>query len=306
MLHILQTIPVVPPVNADSLAAKREQITQTILTTPPNELLAELGQQAIQFGLKVLAALLISLLGAWLIRVVRRLVRNGFRRRETEPTLASFVDSLVSISRWVILVVITVSTLGINTTSLAALLAAGGMAIGMAMSGTVQNFAGGLMLLIFKPFKVGDFIEAQGFMGTVKEVTIVNTKLLTTDNRMIILPNGALSNGNINNITTMPLRRVDLNVSVAYGTDVAKARECILTLIQANPVFLDSTVEGCADPMVALMNLGDSSINLVVRAWVKSTNYWTAYFWLTENVYDYLPKQGVSFPFPQLDVHLKQ
>lgn len=306
MLHILQTIPVVPPVNADSLAAKREQITQTILTTPPNELLANLGQQAIQFGLKVLAALLIYILGAWLIRVVRRLVRNGFRRRETEPTLASFVDSLVSISMWVILVVITVSTLGINTTSLAALLAAGGMAIGMAMSGTVQNFAGGLMLLIFKPFKVGDFIEAQGFMGTVKEVTIVNTKLLTTDNRMIILPNGSLSNGNINNITTMPLRRVDLNVSVAYGTDVAKARECILTLIQANPVFLDSTVEGCADPMVALMNLGDSSINLVVRAWVNSANYWQAYFWLTENVYDYLPKQGVSFPFPQLDVHLKQ
>ncbi len=306
MLHILQTAPVVPTVDADSLAAKREQLTQTILTTPPNELLAELGQQAIQFGLKVLAALVIYILGAWLIRVVRRLVRNGFRRRDTEPTLASFVDSLVSISMWVILVVITVSTLGINTTSLAALLAAGGMAIGMAMSGTVQNFAGGLMLLIFKPFKVGDFIEAQGFMGTVKEVTIVNTKLLTTDNRMIILPNGALSNGNINNITTMPLRRVDLNVSVAYGTDVAKARECILTLIQANPVFLDSTVEGCADPMVALMNLGDSSINLVVRAWVKSTNYWTAYFWLTENVYDYLPKQGVSFPFPQLDVHLKQ
>lgn len=306
MLHILQTIPVVPPVNADSLAAKREQITQTILTTPPNELLANLGQQAIQFGLKVLAALLIYILGAWLIRVVRRLVRNGFRRRETEPTLASFVDSLVSISMWVILVVITISTLGINTTSLAALLAAGGMAIGMAMSGTVQNFAGGLMLLIFKPFKVGDFIEAQGFMGVVKEVTIVNTKLLTTDNRMVILPNGALSNGNINNITTMPLRRVDLNVSVAYGTDVAKAKECILTLIQSNPVFLDSTVEGCADPMVALMSLGDSSINLVVRAWVKTTNYWPAYFWLTENVYNYLPKNGVSFPFPQLDVHLKQ
>ena len=301
---ILQNI--LPPLDAYSLAARKAEITQTILTTPPNELLASLGQQAIQFGLKVLAALLIYIIGAWIIRVVRRMVRNSFRRRDTEATLASFVDSLVSISMWVILIVITVSTLGINTTSLAALLAAGGMAIGMALSGTVQNFAGGLMLLIFKPFKVGDFIEAQGFTGTVTEVNIVSTKLLTTDNRQVILPNGALSNGNINNITTMPLRRVDLTVNVAYGSNAAKVKECILTLIQANPVFLDSSVEGCADPFVALLNMGDSSITFVVRAWVKSSNYWPAYFWLTENVYAQLPKNGISFPFPQLDVHLKK
>ncbi len=300
-MFILQTL----EINPDSLAAKKAQITDVILNTPPSELVTILGQQAIQLGLKVLAALVIWGLGAWLISLIRKVVRRSLRRREAEATVASFTDSLVSVVLWIILIVITISTLGVNTTSIAALLAAGGMAIGMALSGTVQNFAGGVMLLVFKPFKVGDFIEAQGFAGTVQELSIVSTKLVTTDNREIILPNGALSNGNINNVTRKPVRRIDIPVAVSYGSDAGKVKEVILGLVNANPMFLDASVEGCADPLVALTDLGDSSVNFVVRAWVKTANYWTARFWLTESIYAQLPKAGISFPFPQMDVHIK-
>ena len=292
-------------VDPDSLAAKKAQITDVLLNTPPRELVDILGQQAIQLGLKVLAALIIWGFGAWIIRLVRKAVRRSFRRRETEATVSTFMDSLVAVILWIILIVITISTLGVNTASIAALLAAGGMAIGMALGGTVQNFAGGVMLLVFKPFKVGDFIEAQGFTGTVEELSIVSTKLRTTDNREIILPNGALSNGNINNVTKQPIRRVDIDVAVSYGSDAAEVKEAILGIINANPLFLDSSTEGCADPMVALKELGDSAVIFVVRAWVKTSVYWQARFWLTENIYTQLPKSGISFPFPQMDVHIK-
>ena len=245
-------------------------------------------------------------MGAWLISLIRKLVRRSFRRRKTEATVATFVDSLISISLWVVLIILTVSALGVNTTSLAALLAAGGMAVGMALSGTVQNFAGGIMLLIFKPFKVGDFIDAQGFAGTVKEVNIVSTRLRTTDNREIILPNGALSNGNITNVTASHLRRVDLPVSVCYGTDAEKVKAALLEIVKQQPLFLDASTEGAADPFVGLKELSASSVDFVVRAWVNAPDYWTAYFWLNETVYSQLPdKYGIAFPFPQLDIHVK-
>ena len=290
----------------DSLAAKRQVLAETLRNTPPDQLMESLLQQAIQFGLKVLAALLLYAVGAWIIQLVRKGVRRHFQRRNAEQTLVTFTDSLISISLWVILIIISISTLGINTTSLAALLAAGGMAVGMALSGTVQNFAGGLMILVFKPFKVGDFIEAQGFAGIVSEVSIVNTTIRTTDNRTIILPNGALSNGIINNVNRQPLRRVDITLSLSYGTDAAQAREAILEIIRSNEVFLDATTPGAADPFVALHTLADSSVNFVVRCWVPSPDYWTAYFWLNENLYTQLPQEyGITFPFPQMDIHIK-
>ena len=176
----------------------------------------------------------------------------------------------------------------------------------MALSGTVQNFAGGIMLLLFKPFKVGDYIEAQGFAGTVKEVNIVSTKILTVDNREIILPNGALSNGNINNVTAKDLRRVDVPVSVAYGSDAQAVKDAALEIVRSIPQFLDSKTPGAADPMAALADLGDSSVNFVIRAWVKTPDYWTARFALTEAIYMQLPdRYGIQFPFPQMDVHIK-
>lgn len=306
MHYLLQTIPV-PEVSADTLEAKKAYLEEMLRNTPPQDLLALLGQQALQFGLKVLGALAIYVVGGWIISLIRKAVKKSFIRKKTEATVATFTESLITIGLWVLLIIAVVGALGINTTSLAALLAAGGMAIGMALSGTVQNFSGGIMLLVFRPFKVGDFIEAQGFAGKVTEVNIVSTKLLTTDNRLIIIPNGTLSNGNINNITGKDLRRVDITVNVAYGADADVVKNALLSMVKANPLFLDSTTNGAADPFCALMDLGESSVNFVVRAWVNGADYWTARFQLQETIYKELPaKYGISFPFPQLDIHLKQ
>ena len=292
--------------STDSLAVKSAEVVETLRSTPADQMLRDLGTQAIHFGLKVLAALLIYIIGAWIIKIIRKSLRKGFARKNTEKTLASFTESLVTIAMWVILIVVTIGTLGINTTSIAALLAAGGMAIGMALSGTVQNFAGGIMILVFKPFKAGDFIEAQGFSGTVTDVNIVSTKLLTIDNRRIIIPNGALSNGNINNISAMSLRRVDINVNFQYGTDAEAAKAALLEIIRSCPQVLDSTTPGAADPFVSVIALGEHGVSMVTRSWVNTADYWTAFFYLNENFYTQLPaKYGLRFPFNQLDVHIK-
>lgn len=285
----------------------------------------EVGEAVLQFGIKVLAALLLFVIGMLLIRWVKSILSRVFARRKTEPTIASFVSSFVSISLTVLLVVITVSTLGVNTTSLAALLAAGGMAIGMALSGTVQNFAGGLMLLAFKPFKAGDFIEAQGTSGTVVEVNITATKVLTVDNRVVILPNGALSNGVINNFNGRPLRRVEWNVSVSYGVDAAACKETILAILRNDEKVLQedtdmkklykelnisayqlSTVNYRMDaipaPFVALKSLNENDITFVVRAWVRADDYWEVFFRIQERFYTELPKKGFTFAYPHMDV----
>ena len=277
----------------------------------------ELGSQALHFGLKVLAAILIYIVGAWLIGRVKKLLQRVFERRKTEATLASFISSFVSISLTVLLVIITISTLGVDTTSLAALLAAGGMAIGMALSGTVQNFAGGIMLLVFKPFKSGDFIEAQGYSGVVKEVNIVSTKILTVDNRVVILPNGALSNGNINNYSAQLVRRVDWEVSVGYGTDAEACISCIKQMLLEDKRVMTSADkrperkttssvntqgEPIPDPFVALKALNANDITFVVRAWVRSEDYWDVFFNMQQRFYTELPRHGFSFAYPHCDV----
>ena len=201
---------------ADSAKAAFQQFAE-MMAADPGTALQNLGRQLIQFGFKVLAALLIYIIGAWIIRRIKRGLERLFLRKRTDRAMASFITSLVSILLTIILIVITIGTLGVNTSSLAALLAAGGLAIGMALSGTLQNFAGGLMIMAFKPFKAGDYIEALGYAGTVTDVTIVGTHLVTFDNRKVILPNGALSGGNIVNYSYFPLRRIDITVSVEYG-----------------------------------------------------------------------------------------
>ena len=305
MFYLFQTIPV-PEVSPDSLAAKKEQFEALIRETPPQDLLTMFGEQALRFGLKVLAAIALYIVGGWMIGLIRKAMKKSFAKKKTEATVATFSESLVTISLWVLLILAVVGTLGINTTSRAARLAAGGMAIGMALSGTVQNFAGGIMLLVFRPFKVGDFIETQGYAGKVTEVTIVSTKLLTTDNRVIVLPNGTLSNGNITNVNGKHLRRVDIPVSVAYGSDAETVKNALLSIVKANPLFLDSKTKGAADPFCALTELADSSVNFVVRAWVHGTDYWTARFQLQEAIYTQLPATyGIQFPFPQVDVHIQ-
>lgn len=295
------TTPVILP--ADSL----RQVTETIIQKAqedPNAFWTQLLHNAITFGIKVVIALIIYIIGAWLIKRVKKLLLRIFERRDTERTLASFVSSLVSISMTVLLIIITVSTLGVDTTSLAALLAAGGMAIGMAMSGTVQNFAGGIMLLVFKPFKVGDFITAQGFSGTVTDVSIVSTKIVSTDNHIVVIPNGTLSNGNIDNYSTNPLRRVDLEISVAYGADADRCIETILDIVHGDKRIIDAQTPGAADPFVALSSLNASDITFVVRVWVHTPDYWNVRFDLNKSLYTQLPQQGFEFAYPHMDVTL--
>lgn len=297
---------------ADSLAANdTTNISQSVAenlqklaSTPLDQILADFGDKAIGFGLKVLAALIIYGIGAWLIKRVKNLLVKIFEKRHTEKAIASFIMSLVSISLTVLLIIITIGTLGINTTSLAAIVAAGGMAIGMALSGTVQNFAGGIMLLVFKPFKAGDFIEAQGYTGTVTEVNIVSTKLTTVDNKIIVIPNGALSNNTINNYSQNRYRRLEWLVDVEYGSSSSQVKAALKKIIDGDKRILYSSAGVPADPMIELNSLRDSSVQFIVRAWVKSEDYWDVFFAINTEIYDQLPPQGIQFPFPQMDVHI--
>lgn len=289
----------------DSVAVNIEQFAHNLVTNP-TDTLHNLGQAVISFGLKLLAAIVIYLIGAWLIRRIKKGLSKMFIRRNTDKALASFVMSFTTIGLTALLLIITISTLGVNTTSIAALIAAAGVAIGMALSGTVQNFAGGIMILMFKPFKAGDYIESQGYEGTVTAVTIVSTTITTYDNRAIILPNGALFNGNINNYSRNPLRRVDWKIGVEYGTDSDKCADKLLALVKSDPRVLDSKTPGAADPVVVLSSLGDSAVVFSVKAWTKTEDYWSVLYDYNKVVYDELPKAGIDFPFPQMDIHLHE
>lgn len=304
----LQTIPEVPveKFSPDTLKYIAESTFEKLASTPIDQLLRDLFTDTIHFGIKVIIALLIYLAGLWIIRRIKNLLIRIFTRREADRALITFVSSLVSISLTVLLIIISVGILGVNTTSLAALLAAGGMAVGMALSGTVQNFAGGIMLMIFKPFKAGDFIDALGYSGTVSEVNIVSTKLVSIDNKVIILPNGALSGGNINNYSQKEFRRVDQYFDVEYGSDFDHVKEAMLEIIKSDERILDSSTPGCADPFISLYELKESGIRIVSRVWVRAGNYWDVFFFLNENIYKQLPQKGISFPFPQLDVHVSE
>lgn len=289
---------------ADSAKAAFQQFTE-MLAADPGTALQNLGRQAIQFGLKVLAAIVIYIIGAWLIKRIKKGLQRLFERKQTDRTMASFISSFVSIALTIILIIVTIGTLGVNTTSLAALLAAGGMAIGMALSGTLQNFAGGLMIMAFKPFKAGDYIEALGYAGTVTEVTIVGTHLTTFDNRKVILPNGSLSGGNVVNYSSFPLRRIDITVGVEYGTDAAACKQKLTEIVLEDPRFLSASTPGAKDPIIAIQKLDSSSVNFLIRAWVRTEDYWGAWFDLNERVYTELPQAGINFPFPQVDVHVR-
>ena len=300
MFKLLQ-IPAEPADSLNQIQAEIAAIAEKVATTPANVLVGDLIDKAVAFGLKVLAALLIYYVGAWLIRKIKGILQRIFERKNTDPAIASFTQSIVSIALTIVLIIVTIGTLGVDTTSFAALLAGGGMAIGMALNGTVQNFAGGIMILIFKPFKAGDFIEALGYSGTVSEVTITSTKLTTVDNRVIIIPNGSLSNGIINNFSKQTMRRVDLTVDVEYGSSSEGTKALLMKIINSDSRILTTP----AEPFVALNALKDSSVQFVIRVWVNASDYWGVYFDTLDKIYNELPKNGIRFPFPQLDVNIK-
>ena len=272
-----------------------------LATTPVSEWFPQLLHgYLIPLGLKLLAAIAVLLIGRWIIKLVKKWMTNGLMSKHVDPTLHSFLSNLVSVLLYFILIISIISILGINTSSLVALLASAGLAIGMALSGTLQNFAGGVMIIMFRPFKVGDYISAQGFEGKVSEIQIFNTHLLTVDNKEVILPNGSLSTGSMTNFSKLGTRRVDWVVSKAYGDDYDKAKALMLRLCAD-----DSRIMKEPAPFVELLKLNDSSVDLTVRAWVEAADYWPVFFAMNERVYKAFAQEGLNIPFPQMDVHMK-
>lgn len=252
----------------------------------------------IEAGKNIILAIIIYIIGRLLISLIKRMLAGMMERKNVDPAIQSFAKSLTNILLMVLLAVSVVSALGVNTTSFAALLASAGVAVGMALSGNLQNLAGGIVILLFRPFKVGDYIEAQGTGGTVSEIQIFHTILTTGDNKKIYLPNGSLSSGNITNYSKEPLRRIDFSVAVEYGEDIDKVRETLKDILDKDDRILQEPL-----PVIVLASLADSSVNMTVRVWVKSENYWNVYFETNEKIYKEFNSLGINFPFPQLTIH---
>ena len=267
-----------------------------------------LSGYAVNLCKNLLAALVIYIIGKWLIRKVNSIVSKLMRKKHVEASLQTFLESIVNVSLWLLLVIAVISVLGVETSSFVALFTGAGMAIGMAMSGTLGNFAGGVMILLFKPYKVGDFISAQGYDGFVKEIQIFNTILVTTDNQTIIIPNGSLSTGSLKNFSTQKYRRVDLSYSFAYGTDYEVVREAIEKIQKACPQIIQEPIAG--EPVIApwqgLASLDESGVTIATRSWCASADYWTVAGYMNHEVYQQLRNSGFMFPFNKLDVTVKQ
>ena len=275
---------------------------EKLTSTPVSEWLPDLVKQyLVPFGIKLVVALVVFIIGHWLIKLAKKWMANGLMQKHGDATLHSFLSNLVAVVLNTILIIIIISILGVNTSSLVALLASAGLAVGMALSGTLQNFAGGVIIIFFRPFKVGDFISAQGQEGVVKEIQIFNTIILSTDNKVIHIPNGILSTGVMTIFTKEEQRRVDWLVSISYGDDYDKAKSVLLRLCNDDPRILKDPA-----PFVEIGQLNSSSVDIRMRAWVKSADYWPVFFSMNEKVYKTLPQEGLHFPFPQLDVHLNQ
>lgn len=263
-----------------------------------DQLIQEAVTMGMEAGKSILLAVVIAVLGRYAIRFINRVVARMLERRNVEPTVQTFLKSFVNILLIILLIITVIGTLGVNTTSLAALLASAGLAVGMALSGNMQNLAGGLILLFFKPYKVGDFIEAQGVSGTVKAIQIFHTILTTPDNKVLFIPNGPLSSGNVVNYSQNGTRRVDFTISVEYGTDVEKVKQVTLELLQSDSRILQEPA-----PFIAVSALADSSVNFTLRVWVNVADYWSVYFDTNERIYGEYNKQGIKFPFPQIQIH---
>lgn len=257
---------------------------------------------ALTFVIKLVQIALIWFVGRWLGRRLINIVKAVMDRRSGNETVRGFLLSLIDVVIMLVLLIIIIGVIGIDTSSFIALFASAGVAVGMALSGTLQNFAGGVIILLFRPFKVGDFIEAQGVSGTVKEIQIFNTLVHTGDNKVILLPNGPVSTGIINNYSREPKRRLDFTFSIAYGDDYEKAREVLLRLIKEDSRVLDNP----AAPFVALSALGASSIDITVRVWCKQEDYWGIKFDLNKKVYEIFPKEGLNFPYQTLTLHVEK
>jgi small conductance mechanosensitive channel len=265
------------------------------------QLFTDLAQEAGWILLKIVVAIVIYLIGRQVIKWVVRGMDKAFTRHKIEASLRIFLRNLVKVSLLVVLLLAIIQTLGVNISSVLAILASAGLAIGMALSGTLQNFAGGVVLLILRPYKVGDYIESQGQAGTVESIDLFSTCLKTPDNQTIYVPNNTIATSIIDNYSQSKTRRVDWTLSISYGDDVDVARREILAILEADSRVLKDTA-----PVVYVKTLGESSVDLTIRAWVANADYWSVLFDMNEKMYKELPSKGINFPFPQMDVHLKK
>lgn len=307
MLHLLQgKTDAVSGANdlflPDSLQkAKLAETVQTLEEMDYHQLLTNIAQEAGWILLKVVIALVIYFIGRQVIKWIVRIMDKTFTRHKVEVSLRNFLRSLVKVLLMVMLLLAIVQTLGVNTSSFLALFASAGLAIGMALSGTLQNFAGGVVLLLLRPYKVGDYIESQGQSGTVESIGLFSTCLKTPDNQTIYVPNNTIATSIIDNYSQSETRRVDWTLSISYGDDVDVARREILAMLEA-----DGRVLKAPAAVVFVKNLGESSVDLAIRAWVANADYWGLLFDMNEKMYKELPSKGINFPFPQMDVHVKK
>ncbi|MDR1552438.1 MAG: mechanosensitive ion channel [Prevotellaceae bacterium] len=258
-----------------------------------------LRDNVVDFGGKLLLCIIIYFVGRKLIKYIKVLVNKLLSKREFDPSVVSFLKSLIDIVLTAALLITIVNILGINNSSFVAILASAGVAMGMAMSGTLQNFAGGVMILLFRPYRIGDYIQAQGQEGTVKEIHIFNTEITTFDNKTVFIPNGGLSSNVIVNYNNKNTRRIDLTIGVEYGTDYDFAKSTIKDILLSDKRILPNPT-----PFIALKTLNESSVDILIRVWVNTPDYWDVYFNLNEQIYKIFGKNGIGIPFPQMTVHL--
>ena len=283
-------------------ASESLEKTSQFVAAAQNGQLEKVIEQTIRAGIEagksILLALVIFLVGRFLIGLINKLAARMMERKHLDASIQSFLKSFINILLTILLLISVVSALGVNTTSFAALLASAGVAVGMALSGNLQNLAGGIIILLFKPYKVGDYVDAQGVSGTVKEIQIFHTILQTVDHKVIYVPNGALSSGSVVNYSLSEDRRIEWSIGVEYGTDAEKVKSTLLSIASADGRILQDPA-----PFIALSGLGESSVGFVLRAWVKNADYWDVYFDLNRQIYEVFGQKGISFPFPQMVVH---
>lgn len=267
----------------------------------------QLWQWGLTFCKNLVVAAIVYFIGRYLIKLIIKLFTKMLEKSKVDTTLYTFLNSIINVVCWFVLIIIIVGILGIETSSFIALFASAGVAIGMALSGTLQNFAGGVMILLFRPFKVGDFIEAQGYAGIVKEIQIFNTIIRTGDAQIILIPNGTLSSGTMKNSSKELYRRVDLEFQFEYGADYNEVKAAIMDILKSHPQVIQGPVEDSpivAEPWIGLLNLGESGVTVVTRSWCKGADYWAVYFNLNETVYQMLKERGFMFPFNRVDVNI--
>ena len=261
-----------------------------------------LTEHGVNYGMRLLGAIIVLIIGLWVIRFISNRFGVILDKSDITPALRSFVKSMASVLLKIILFISVLGMVGIEMTTFIAMLTAASLAVAMAFNGTLSNFAGGVMILFFKPFKIGDFINAQGYSGTVKEILIFVTILTTPDNKTIIIPNGPLSNGSLTNYSTQDSRRIEWTFGIGYGDNYDVARDMIMGFIKEDNRILNDP----AEPFIVLGELADSSVNLTVRVWVKPADYWGVYFSMNEKFYKNADKHNINIPFPQMDVHVNQ